>query len=888
MTNALPFLKQEVEQSIVARWRRVARRFPERVAVTTPDGGQVTYQTIDAQSDQIAWALVNRLGLENAPVILFLEHTPLLIATIIGVLKANKAYIALGPMQTTELGSLLKTPAAPRLIITTAEHHSMARTVAESQQDILHLEDVGETGTLSDIEISPDALAALFFTSGTGGQSKGVPYSQRMILHRIWVETNTYQLTAEDRFSGLRACGVAASIRDIFNALLNGGALCLYPLQQYGLGHLSTWLLNQGITYFHLPGTLYRAWLETLPAGASFPALRYLSPSGRKTIRDCERIWSHLDANACLISTYATTETSLLSQQLITRQTPLREDILPVGQPVPDKQITLVDEHAQPVAAGQVGEVIVRSRYIASEYWQQPELSAQRFAMPDHGNGEIIYRTGDFGRLRSDGGLELLGRQDSQVKVRGYRVILDDVETLLARVNGVAQTAVKVFPTPGGDNRLVGYVTELPGAQLSVSAIRHELSAQVAAHLVPAQIVILPELPLTRTGKIDRQALPAPGAARPSLDTPFRAPRNELEQQLAELWATALDVDQVGIDDDFYELGGDSLVAVRLLLRVEQHFGVNIPAAFFAQPTVAHLAAWIAGEDSAAPVVPGPNARTRQKEDRPWQRGPAMRGLALPYRIGVWLQPRWLRLPPVQRRLWRESAIFREWHAWLGIDDPDGRRLHQSLLANTWGLWRNRQLQRANVFARWVDVSGSEWLALAADRPLVLMTAHTTLTRRLAQALLLQKSARPFTWLGRNRGDPIAGIENYARAQSTLRQGGIVMVASDGVVGRTGVALPFLGHRWRFRSGAAELAQEAEAVVLPVFTTLEAGGRVKVSFQPPLHLPDARDPDWIGVVMGQYAQVLAALWQENLSTIPWHKLRQIGASPRLDSGVSPS
>lgn len=888
MTNLLPFLREEVEQSVVARWRQVAHHFAARIAVTTPDGEELTYQALDECSDQIACALLDRLGVENRPVILLLDHHPRLIAAIIGVLKANKAYVALTPAQTTELADLLKTLDAPQLVITTREHSTQVRTITGSRKDILFLEEVGSWRTRPDVEISPTALAALFFTSGTAGQPKGVPYSQRMILHRVWVETNACQLTAADRFSGLRAGGVAASVRDFFNPLLNGGALCLYPIHQYGLAPLSAWLLNQNITYFHLPGLLYREWLETLSADACFPALRYLSPSGRKTIRDCERLWPHLAPDACLISTYATTETSLLSYQFITRQTPLAEELLAVGTPAPDKQIMLVDEQGQIAPAGQVGEVVVRSRYIASGYWQQPELSTQRFSLTHDNREEIIYRTGDFGRLRSDGALELVGRQDSQVKVRGYRVMLDEVETLLAKTNGVAQAAARIFPAAGGDNRLVGYVTELPGVRLAAHAIRGELTTHVAAHMIPAQIVVLSELPLTRTGKVDRQALPLPGSARPLLITPFLAPRDEVEQQLAALWADLLGLDTVGVDDNFYALGGDSLAAIRLLLQVEERFNLQIPAAFFAQPTVAHLASWVAGRVSTPLATSSHTTRTRKPALPRWQRGPLVRGYALPYSVGVKLQPLWIRLPAVRALLWNESAIFREWQAWLEIADPDHHKLHLSLLANTWKSWRNAQLKRPDVFSKWIDVTGSEWLepALVAGRPLVLMTAHTALTRRIFQAMLLQKINRPFTWLGRSRGDPVARIDALSQAKTTLRQGGVVMVASDGVVGRTGVELPFLGHRWRFRSGAAALAQEAEATILPVFTTLEAGGRVKITIHPPLTSIVATGPAWINAVMSHYAARLASLWCENLSTIPWLKLKQIGASPLLAGTTS--
>ena len=888
MTNVLPFLKQEIEQSIDTRWRRVVRHFSGRVAVTAPDGEQYTYQAMDEHSDQIACAIIERLGLENEPVVLFLDHIPLLIVTIIGVLKANKAYIALDPTQTTELINILKSPTGPRLVITTSEQRAEVTPATTPHQDILFLEDVGETRTPPDVEISPDALAALFFTSGTVGQPKGVPYTQRMILHRIWVETHTYQLTADDRFSGLRPCGVAASVRDIFNALLNGGTLCLYPMRQYGLGHLSTWLLDQTVTYFHLPGMLYREWLDTLPEDASFPAIRYLSPSGRKTIADCTRIWPHLGADACLINTYATTETSLLSQQLITRQTPLTENVLSVGQPVPDKHIALVDEQDQPVAAGQVGEIIVRSRFITSGYWQQPQMGAQRFTLADDGSEEIVYRTGDFGRLRSDGRLELIGRQDSQVKVHGYRVMLDDVETLLAKANGVDQAAARVFPTSGGDNRLVGYVTGLPGARLSGSTVRNELSVQATAQMIPAQIMVLPELPLTRTGKIDRQALPVPSSMRPNLDTPFRAPRNELEQQIADIWAELLELDAVGVDDNLFELGGDSLTAMRLILAVEKATGQHVSTDVFNEPTVAHLARLLSNEPAAASSAQNQMDQPKSPRHRvlsPYRQfkrmivngGPSWRNHALPYGLGVRMQRLWVRLPLIRQKLQQLATPFREWLTILELDDVDGRELELSLLANTWRGWREACIKKPATFAQWVTAHGIECLnsGLAMKRPIVLVGTHAAIRSAAIKMEIHQQSGHSVWTLGYSPTSATDAAAKVIHAQKLLVQGGIVQVTGDGAQGTRGVEVPIYGRPWLFRSGGAELALDTNAILLPVFNTLAHSGHITVEFLEPLTTGQCGREQQIEDLTRQYAALLTARWPYLLNNMKWGKLQQI-------------
>lgn len=599
MSITLPFSKAELEHSIVERWQHAFVSFPDHVALTTPENEQYTYQQLEKQANRIANALLARLGEDRCFVVLLFDHCPQLIISMLAVLKANKAYAVLDPQQSaSQIETCIRLADAP-LVVTDREHMDLATSAIRATGHVLCIDEITEDSTAPRLAIAADAPAALFFTSGTSQQPKGVVYSHRMILHRIWVEAEAFDLTADDRISGLRGYSMAASIRDVYNGLLHGGALCLYPPKRYTLQHLSTWLRDQNITYFHLPILLYREWLDSLSTTDYFPAIRHIFPSGRKSLEDVQRVWPHLGPDARLISSYASTETSLLTQILIDRQTPLDGEMLSVGVPTPDKTILLLDEHGQAVRSGEIGEIAVRSRFIASGYWRQPELTAQRFTEADDGSGEIVYHTGDLGRFRADGCLELVGRQDSQVKLRGYRVILGDVEAALEAIPGIRAAAVRADEERG---RLLAYVVADQVPPPTTSAIRHALAGQLPHYAMPTRIIFLPHFPLLASGKIDRRALPLPDSNRPHLDTPFVAPRTDLEQQICQIWAEILEVDEIGTDDDFFELGGDSLNAMRMVLLVERTVGAAVPPDYFRQPTVAALARHCCSETATAPI----------------------------------------------------------------------------------------------------------------------------------------------------------------------------------------------------------------------------------------------------------------------------------------------
>jgi hypothetical protein len=281
-------------------------------------------------------------------------------------------------------------------------------------------------------------------------------------------------------------------------------------------------------------------------------------------------------------------ETGLIARMVVTPETQFDGDVVPLGYPVFGKQIMILDGEGRPAPNGVVGEIAIRSRYISKGYWRQPDLTAKVFRPDPDDNGTSIYLMGDLGRMTPEGCLEYSGRRDQQVKIRGYRVELSEVEAALHSQAAVEEAAVVAGQSAMGEKKLVAYVVLRPDYSPAViSSLRSTLSATLPDYMVPALILTVPRLPRTDNGKLDVAALPVAGRDRPALSTPYVAPRTALESDLASLWAGLLELDRVGVQDNFLELGGHSLIAMQLVTRILNRFALDLsPRLLFETSTV--------------------------------------------------------------------------------------------------------------------------------------------------------------------------------------------------------------------------------------------------------------------------------------------------------------
>jgi amino acid adenylation domain-containing protein len=589
----IPFTEVETEQSLPSRFEQQVGHHPQRLAVMADRTG-LTYMALDQMANRVAQAILARHGDEPAPVALLLGHDTPVIAAMLGVLKAGKICVPLDPQAPQDRLRYILGDSHAGLLITEERHRTVASALARSGCAVACFEDLVARGTNAapGLQLGPDDLAYLLYTSGSTGRPKGVAKSHRSVLHEIRRLTNAFHLSAADRHTLLRSVSSNGAIQDIYDGLLNGGAVCLFRLEREGVGGLAPWLCQHEITIYRSAATVFRAFVQTLTEPAPFPGLRLIQPGGEPlSAQDVALYQRNFSPDCLLVNCLGLTETGPVCMYFMHKAGPIPDCPVPVGYPVEDTEILLLDETGKEVVARDSGEIVVKSRFLAAGYWGMPEATRAAF-LPDRAGGNSrLFRTNDLGRRLSDGCLVHLGRKDLQVKVRGQRIEVAEVEGALLGLNGVHEAVVMTREARPGDHRLVAYLAAPRSPRPSITTLRHALAATLPEFMIPSVFVWLDALPRLPGGKVDRRALPPPDLARPALATPFVAPRTPVEDQLAMLWAEVLGLEQVGLHDNFFELGGHSLLATQLLSRLRDAFRVELPLErLFEASTVASMA----------------------------------------------------------------------------------------------------------------------------------------------------------------------------------------------------------------------------------------------------------------------------------------------------------
>src|SRR6185503_5975636 len=439
------------------------------------------------------------------------------------------------------------------------------------------------------------------YTSGSTGRPKGAMNTHRGIVNRLFWMQEAFGLTPEDRVVQKTPFSFDVAGWEFFWPLLFGAQLVIAePGGHRDSGYLAQLIVERGITTIHFVPSMLQLFLED-PGAAGCASLRRVICSGEalpKAVQD--RFFSRLDAE--LHNLYGPTEAAI-DVTWWACQPHSTLSFVPIGKPVSNTQMYVVDERLQPVPVGTAGELIIGGVQVGRGYLNRPELTAERF-VEDHLSGRPgarLYRTGDLARYLPDSNIEFLGRSDFQVKIRGFRVELGEIEAALEAIPGVRQAVVMARDRAGGDKDLVAYVSSADGEQQATEALRAMLLERLPAYMCPTTFVQIERFPLSPNGKVDRKALPAPTRARPDLGTPFAPPRSSLERLIADLWQDVLDVERVGVDDRFFELGGTSLQAARFVNEMQTRLGESIfVVSLFGAPSVANYGAFLQEQYPAA------------------------------------------------------------------------------------------------------------------------------------------------------------------------------------------------------------------------------------------------------------------------------------------------
>ena len=651
VSKALTLTEQE-RARILYEWNDTRVAFPdacvhelfEQQVLRDPDataviwkGQPLTYGELNRRANQVGHFLRGRGVGADVLVGVALERTPDMVTALLGVWKAGGAYVPLDPTYPPQRLSFMVSDAHVRVLLTSAKWKPQflsAQDTAvclDSDWPVLARESTRDLETT----ISPENLAYVMYTSGSTGQPKGAMILHRGLVNYLCWALKAYAVEAGGSVPVHTSVSFDLTVTSLFTPLLAGGRVELLP-EDVGAQNLLTALRS----------AKHRSLVKITPAHLELLS-QQLSPGevdgmtktfvigGENLLAEHLRLWRDFAPATRLFNEYGPTETVVGCCVYEVQTDDPRNGAVPVGRPIANTQLYVLDSDLQPVAPGVVAELYVGGAGVARGYLNQPELTREKFLADPFSNraGARIYRTGDLARFREDGILECLGRVDDQVKVRGYRVELGEIEATLAGHPGIRSCTVLAREDTPGNRQLVGYVVRRANESPAADDLQIFLKERLLEWMVPSQFVFLDSFPLTPNGKIDRRALPAPSHERDSAAQVSVAPQTETEKTIAALWTELLHVEHPGIDDDFFDLGGHSLLAIRVVSRIRDVFGVDLQIlTLFEHPTLGGLSTVVShaveagrgrqtASESKAAAIPRILRRARQESEPGGGRG---------------------------------------------------------------------------------------------------------------------------------------------------------------------------------------------------------------------------------------------------------------------------
>ncbi|HWO27378.1 MAG TPA: amino acid adenylation domain-containing protein [Candidatus Acidoferrum sp.] len=568
-----------------------ARATPDAVAVVD-EGRQLTYQELDDRANELA-SLLRSSGVgKETLVALCMQRSAAFAIGALGILKAGAAYLPLDPADPTNRLTMLLEDAQCRFVVT---QPSVAESLPAGNWEKILLDKNGALpGCGSEVpattHVKPDDLAYVIFTSGSTGRPKGVQITHANLLNLIRWHIRTFQVSAADKTTMQASPGFDAAVWELWPYLAAGATIHIIDDAIRTTPELlRNWMVETGITVSFLPTPLAEAMIA-LPWPPS-TSLRFLL-----TGADVLHHYPRPNLPFALVNNYGPTECTVVATSGIVPSDAKPRGLPTIGQAIDGVRIYIVDEQQKPVPEGMPGEMLIGGAGVGRGYVNLPELTAQKF-LPDPfvtAEASRMYRTGDLARRLPDGQIMFLGRVDDQVKVRGYRIEPGEISAVLNRHPAVETTCVIARAEESGETRLIAYIVMKPGVDLRASELRNSLAEHLPSYMVPSTFVKISRLPLTTHGKVDRAALPAPTAENDLTDDRFDPPQSEVEHWLAALLTKLLGVDHIGRDDNFFRLGGHSLMGAQLIAKIQERFGVELSLrSLFDHPSVHGIASEI-------------------------------------------------------------------------------------------------------------------------------------------------------------------------------------------------------------------------------------------------------------------------------------------------------
>ena len=586
---------------MIDRFEQTVAVAPDRAAVIT-DTETLTLAEFNGQANAIACLLLETGSLPGSLIALCMAHGSEKMAAAIGVLKASSAYVSIDPIHTDQGIIDLLAHSRPTIVLTDEENRERVRRLADPSVAVVAASSVLGRPVADDPAhaVTAESVFNLSYTSGSTGKPKAAIRTHRNELNVIASVAEINKLGAGDRVAFMQGFWMS----HFLGPLIMGATVHPFDLRLAGLGTLKAWLLRHRITCYGGIVTGFRQLLETLQPNDFFPDMRIVSVTGEPLYRtDLERFDRAFPSECVFLNWYAAAEHQAIAAFAADRtKLPADGDIVPFGAPVPFMDVVLVDEHSDPVPQGTIGEVVVRGTELSPGYWNNPALSAKVWRPDPSVPGQRMYHSGDLAVMDETGCLHVRGRADQQIKVRGYRVIPGEVENMLTGHPAIKAAVVVLDNVSFDTARLVGYIVGETDSIPTTAELRAYLGRRLPDYMVPGVFMPVAGFDLTATGKVNRRTLPPPKIDIQARTGDFIAPKGDVETALKEIWQDLLGEEGISIEDDFFLIGGDSAMALTMVLKVEERLGRQVPfeSLWLQGSTIRALAKSLAGDAPAA------------------------------------------------------------------------------------------------------------------------------------------------------------------------------------------------------------------------------------------------------------------------------------------------
>jgi len=645
----LPILTSDEYDRLVIQWNQTynstrldepVHKLFEKQVERTPDkdairyeGVKVTYDELNRKANKLAHYL-KRNGVGTDKIIgVFMDKSPDLIVAILGILKAGGAYVPLDPVHPYERIAFMLQDARVPIVLTQSNMMSRIPTLIakplfiDSHWGLIdqeNEENLDQQGSIKD-------LAYIIYTSGSTGRSKGVLIEHQGLTNLILHDIQGFQVSGSTNFLQFASIGFDASVLEIFITLLSGATLVMAKREVLlSVPDLYNLLDREKITTALLPPSL----LALLPSDG-LPDFKMVLSGGESCSLEISEKWSK---GRTFINAYGPTETTVAPTYYIVDSKAKYHSSIPIGKPISNTQVFILDLMLQPVPVGVRGELYIGGIGIARGYLNRSELTEEKFVsnpffedLKPHSKwvSKKLYRTGDLGRYLPDGNIEFIGRIDHQVKLRGFRIELGEIETTIDLFPGVNQVVVVIREDNPGEKRLVAYIVQETDVSIRINELRRYLREKMPEYMIPAAFVILDELKLNASGKVDRKTLPIPTSEQSESGTIFVSPKTDLEKTIAQIWQEVLNVDRIGLNDNFFDLGGHSLLMATAHSRLQEALNREFSLiSLFQYPTISSLVDYLSGESEDLSKIELVNDRANHQKTAMKRQSDRMRQIA--------------------------------------------------------------------------------------------------------------------------------------------------------------------------------------------------------------------------------------------------------------------